>query len=80
MMSQEFKKLIEQLQDDPKIISKFLADPVAFLEKLHITSEERKALLSRDVEALNVLGLNDSQAVGALSGAHSQICSTNRRM
>lgn len=32
MMSQEFKKLIEQLQDDPKIISKFLADPVAFLE------------------------------------------------
>lgn len=77
-MTQDFKKLITELQEDPKVIGKFLSDPTNFLEKLHLSSEEKKALLSRDVESLNDLGLTTSQAVGALSGAHSQRCSSNR--
>ncbi|MBT8808859.1 arginine deiminase, partial [Lactobacillus delbrueckii subsp. bulgaricus] len=40
-------------------------------------NQEKKTLLARDVEALNDLGLTTSQVIGALSGAHSQQCSTN---
>lgn len=73
-MSKEFKKLIKKLQGDPKAIGQFLANPVNFLKNFKITSEERKALLTRDVTALNDLGLTKSQAVGALSGGHSRRC------
>ncbi|APT14167.1 arginine deiminase [Lactobacillus jensenii] len=77
-MSKEFKILIDRLQSDPKFIGDFLANPRSFLEKLDISKEEKAALLSRDVAALNDLGLTTTQAAGALSGAHSQRCSSNR--
>lgn len=75
-MSKEFKILIDRLQSDPKFIGDFLANPRS--EKLDISKEEKAALLSRDVAALNDLGLTTTQAAGALSGAHSQRCSSNR--
>lgn len=76
-MSIEFKKLIQKLQSDPIIIGNYLADPVAFLKETKLTSQEKKTLLARDLEALNDLGLTTDQAVGALSGAHSQRCPTS---
>lgn len=45
-----------------------------FLSKYNLTNVEQQALLSRDVNALNTLGLSTGHAVGALSGAHSQRC------
>lgn len=77
-MSKNFNKLIEELQSDSKLIGQFMANPEKVLEKAKVSSAERKALLARDIEALNDLGLTSSQAVGALSGAHSQRCSSNR--
>ncbi|MPW12614.1 arginine deiminase [Lactobacillus delbrueckii] len=72
-----FQKLIQKLQSDPITIGNFLADPEEFLKSTKLTNQEKKTLLARDVEALNDLGLTIDQAVGALSGAHSQLCSTN---
>lgn len=77
LMSIEFQKLIQKLQSDPITIGNFLADPEEFLKSTKLTNQEKKTLLARDVEALNDLGLTIDQAVGALSGAHSQLCSTN---
>ena len=39
-----------------------------------LTEKERQALLSRDVTALNDLGLTTDQALGALFEAHSNRC------
>lgn len=75
-MSIEFEKLIKKLQSDPITISNFLADPKGFLKETQLTENEKSALLARNVEALNDLGLTTDQAVGALFGAHSQRCST----
>lgn len=36
--------------------------------------EEREALMARNIESLNDLGLSVEESVGALSGAHSQRC------
>lgn len=76
-MSIEFQKLIQKLQSDPITIGNFLADPEEFLKSTKLTNQEKKILLARDVEALSDLGLTTDQAVGALSGAHSQRCPTN---
>lgn len=73
-MSNNLKKLIDLLQSDTKLIGQFMSDPKSVLENAGLSHDEKKAILSRDVNALNELGLTSSQAVGALSGAHSQRC------
>ena len=56
------------------MISDFLSDDYNFLNKFSLTEKERQALLSRDVTALNDLGLTTDQTLGALSGSHSNRC------
>lgn len=73
-MSKDFNFLVKELQEKPRLISEFLSDESNFLSKYNLTNVEQQALLSRDVNALNTLGLSTGHAVGALSGAHSQHC------
>lgn len=73
-MSKEFKNIIADLQKNPKSIASYLSDPELFLKDKNISVEEREALMARNIESLNDLGLSVEESVGALSGAHSQRC------
>lgn len=73
-MSEDFNFSVKELQSNQRLIADFLSDDYNFLNKFSLTEKERQALLSRDVTALNDLGLTTDQALGALSGAHSNRC------
>ena len=51
-MSNNLKKLIDLLQSDTKLIGQFMSDPESVLENAGLSHDEKKAILSRDVNAL----------------------------
>lgn len=65
-----FNVLIHDLQSNVSVISDFLADPKKVIGQYNLTNDQVSALLSRDITALDNLGIEKSIAVGALSGAH----------
>lgn len=73
-MTKDLQKLITYLQNDSRAISDFLTNKKEFLSRFELSSDEIQALNARDLSSLNDLGINHSEAVGALSGAHSQHC------
>ncbi len=75
-MSVEMKKLASDLQGNMELVGDFFDNPESVLDKYKIKGFERKALLSRNLDDLNSLGLSKQEVVGALSGAHSSGCHT----
>jgi len=47
-----------KLKSDPEVKTRFLADQRAYLEKLDLTAEERKALLDRDLVGIYRMGVH----------------------
>lgn len=70
MIMNNFNVLIHDLQSNVSVISDFLADPKKVIGQYNLTNDQVSALLSRDITALDNLGIEKSIAVGALSGAH----------
>ncbi|MDO4912430.1 MAG: hypothetical protein Q3960_02625 [Lactobacillus sp.] len=73
-MTKDFNKLINDLQANTSVIAEFLSSPEKVLNKYDISAQEKEALLARDLDSLDNLGLTVDKAAGALSGAHSQLC------
>jgi hypothetical protein len=80
-MTKNFENVIRELQSDTQSISRFLSNPEKFLKNKGLTKLEKEALLTRDIQQLEHLGVEVDTAVGALSGAHSQRCGNgNKRL
>lgn len=73
-MSKQLSKLITELQGNMELVGKFFDNPSKVIDSFGISGTEKQALLARDLESLNRIGLSEQQAVGALSGAHSSGC------
>ncbi|BBO00005.1 arginine deiminase [Sporolactobacillus terrae] len=74
-MSNGFESLVDSLQSDYRLISKFLSNPQEILNTYKLSEEERDIFLNRDLDALTSLTGSRMVAEGALSGAHSSTCS-----
>ncbi|MDR1448243.1 MAG: hypothetical protein LBI63_04735 [Candidatus Ancillula sp.] len=74
-MSRELNTLVNDLFSNVGAISRFFSNPKEMAEEYGVRGMELNALLSRDLDALNALGLSKTLAVGALSGGHSGTCS-----
>lgn len=73
-MTKDFKEVIHILQTDTRAIAQFLSSPNNFISQFNLSDDEIAALNARDLSKFNNLGLTQAEAVGALSGAHSQRC------
>ena len=78
-MTRNLKKLIMELQGTPSLISEFLDNPSEICNKYKITENEKRALLSGNVEDLINLGISNGLVAGVLSGAHTSTCSTSKK-
>ena len=63
-MSVEMKKLASDLQGNMELVGDFFDNPESVLDKYKIKGFERKALLSRNLDDLNSLGLSKQEVVG----------------
>ncbi len=72
--SASLNEVIDRLLGDMEFVNRFLADPAVAIEGYDLTDEERSALLARDIDALERLGIDRDTAEGASSGKHSQRC------
>ncbi|MCS4485759.1 hypothetical protein [Staphylococcus americanisciuri] len=75
-MSKNLKRFIDDLQGDWELIGAFFDNPESVLDQYDLSSSEKASILSRNLNDLNGLGINEQLAVGALSGAHSKRCSS----
>lgn len=73
-MSKNFQKLAFDMQGNIELIGEFFDSPNKVFDKYQIRTSERAAFRSRDLKALSKLGMSKMTAIGALSGAHSQLC------
>lgn len=75
-MSKNLEKVINRLQYDWNFIADFFDNPAQALKEYNLKAEEKEALLARNSDDLIKLGADSMLLVGALSGAHSQLCTT----
>lgn len=73
-MSDDFRKLVTALQSDYSLAIDFLDDPSCFLKNYQLNENEYKALSTSDFSLLAELCGSEQVAAGALSGAHSSLC------
>ncbi|MDF0479550.1 hypothetical protein OL233_04535 [Vagococcus sp. PNs007] len=73
-MSNGLKVLIKDLQGNLEVVGNFFDNPEQTLDNYGIQGIERQALLAKDINALNSIGIEQQELVGALSGAHSSGC------
>ena len=74
-MSVGFKQLVTSLQGVFSLVANFLENPMCVISQYDLTDDEKKALLSRNFDALASLCGSQQMAAGVLSGAHSAQCS-----
>lgn len=73
-MSKGLENLIHDLQGNVTVVSKFNADIDKVVQEYELSNKEKELLRTKDVEGLIKLGLQETEAVGALSNAHSSTC------
>ncbi|MFB5251107.1 hypothetical protein ACE38F_12020 [Bacillus mycoides] len=73
-MTKDLIQLINDLNENWELIGDFFDNPEKVIATYELSEIERHALISRNLDDLNQLGINDQLAVGALSGAHSSGC------
>lgn len=73
-MSKQLSNLVAELQGNMELVGNFFDNPSKVIDSFGITGKEKQALLTRDLNSLNKIGLSEQQVVGALSGAHSSGC------
>ncbi|WP_225745021.1 arginine deiminase [Marinilactibacillus sp. Marseille-P9653] len=75
-MSKDFNTVVNHLQGNISDISSYLSNPEKFLSKYDLSAAERNALLSKDIDALTTLGVEDELVAGVMSSPwmHSQRC------
>jgi hypothetical protein len=73
-MSKQLNHLVTELQGNMELVGDFFDNPSKVIDSFGITGKEKQALLARDLNSLNKIGLSEQQIVGALSGAHSSQC------
>jgi len=73
-MSNGFKQLVASLQGDFSLVAQFLENPKKLVSRYILSSDEKKALISRDFDALAALCGSQQLAAGVLSGAHTPTC------
>ncbi|HDR7708322.1 TPA: hypothetical protein QCX89_000213 [Bacillus cereus] len=73
-MTRDLIQLINDLNENWELIGDFFDNPEKVIATYELSEIERHALISRNLDDLNQLGINDQLAVGALSGTHSAAC------
>jgi hypothetical protein len=68
--SSDMNKVIKLLKFDWEFIEKFLDNPRKALAKFHLTNEEKKALMAKDLRGLMSLGVDQKNVAIAMSGTH----------
>ena len=73
-MSPVMEQVIYRLKNDLSFAESFLNSPEQAIKNYDLNSEEYEALIARDVQALQELGVSNEDIWAAESGAHSQTC------
>lgn len=68
---------VKNLQGNWGFIENFLNNPEEVMHQFKLTKDEKDALVARDIDSLSRLGIDKNVALGALSGAHSKLCTKN---
>lgn len=67
------EQFIHDMLCDFKVVEEYYNDPAKAVAKYNMSPAEREALISRDIEAISQLGVDEKIADFALSGGHRTI-------